>query len=75
MLKTNLDLAHIPYCKVDLFVDTSIKYNYFTYIRNPYDRIISAFFSLNKNKNISDFMFFCKNTLPQCKLILILIKI
>jgi hypothetical protein len=50
MLKTHLDLAHIPYCKVDLFIDTIIKYNYFTYIRNPYDRIISAFFLFESNK-------------------------
>jgi hypothetical protein len=58
-----LDLAHIPYVKKDNFIDTSIEYNYFTYTRCPYDRIISAFFYRNPYKNIDDFKYFIKKSL------------
>ena len=63
--KTNLDEAHIPYIKRIPFINTSIEYNYFTYTRNPYDRLISAYFYVNlgKNKNIEDFRNFIKNKL------------
>jgi hypothetical protein len=50
-IKDNFDLAHIPYML------------YKKYVRNPYDRIISAYFYLNKNKNIEDFKVFCKKDL------------
>jgi hypothetical protein len=57
------DLAHIPYNKRKQFVSEQIVHHYFTYTRNPYDRIISAFFWLNHGKSIHDFIFFCKNQL------------
>jgi hypothetical protein len=42
----NLDLAHIPFMFKNKYLDnlniTNI--NYYTYVRNPYNRIISAFF-------------------------------
>ena len=62
-LDSNLDLAHIPYVKRDKFVNNLIDYNYFTYSRNPYDRIISAFFYRNPKKNKNDFKEFIKKTL------------
>jgi hypothetical protein len=61
---SNLDLAHIPYVKKDEFIEKNIEYNYFTYVRNPYDRIISAFFYINYN-NINDFKNFVKDVLTK----------
>ena len=58
-----LDLAHIPYIKRSEFIDNNIEYNYFSYTRNPYDRIISAFFYKNPNKTIIEFKNFIKNIL------------
>lgn len=62
-IELNLDLAHIPYIKKDQFIENQIEYNYFTYTRNPYDRIISAYFYKNYNVNIDDFKNFLKNIL------------
>ena len=62
-LNLNLDLAHISYIKKDEFIEKNIEYNYFTYIRNPYDRIISAFFYKNPDKNINDFKNFVETSL------------
>lgn len=62
-IELDLDLAHIPYMKKDKFIN-NIEYHYFTYTRCPYDRIISAFFYLNPDKNITDFKYFVKHTLP-----------
>jgi chondroitin 4-sulfotransferase 11 len=59
----NFDLAHIPYVKINQFIESNTSYNYFTYSRNPYDRIISAYFYRNKNKNKLDFKEFVKKTL------------
>lgn len=61
-IQSGLDLAHIPYVKKDLFID-NLNYNYFTYTRCPYNRIISSFFYKNPKKNINDFKYFIKNTL------------
>lgn len=61
--KLNLDLAHIPYILKDAYIDSDIEYNYFTYTRNPYDRIISAYFYKNPNQNINDLKIFIKNVL------------
>ena len=62
-INNNLDLAHIPFCKKNEFISQNTKYAFFTFSRNPYDRIISAFFYKNPNKNINDFKYFCKNQL------------
>jgi len=59
----NFDLGHIPYMKKEEYIDPNIEYLYFTYTRNPYDRIISAFFYKNPTKNIQNFKDFCKNEL------------
>jgi len=62
-INLDLDLAHIPYLKKNEFIENNIDYNYFTYTRCPYHRIISAFLYKNYNKNIDDFKYFVKNTL------------
>jgi hypothetical protein len=62
-IKAGLDLAHIPYMKKNIYLENDINYNYFTYTRCPYDRIISGFFYKNNNKGINDFKHFVKNTL------------
>ena len=62
-VRLRIDLAHIPYVKKNKFIENNIEYNYFTYTRCPYDRIISAFFYKNPKKNINDFKHFVKNTL------------
>ena len=62
-VEENLDLAHIPYMLKDKLINNNINYNFFTYSRNPYHRIISAFFYRNPDKNVNDFKNFIKNTL------------
>ena len=62
--KTTLDEAHIPYILKDNFVRDSDNYLFFSHSRNPYNRIISAYFYKNKNKNIHDFKSFIINELP-----------
>lgn len=66
-VKNNFDFAHIPYIKLEKYVNNIEEYNIHSYTRNPYDRIISAFFYKNKNKNIKDFQNFCKNQLLTIK--------
>jgi hypothetical protein len=62
-IEAKFDLAHIPYVLRHKFIEKNIEYNYFTYTRNPYDRIISAFFYKNPKKKINDFINFVKNNL------------
>lgn len=65
----NIDVAHIPYMKRHKYIKKLStkglheKYNYITYSRDPYDRLISAFFYKNKDKTIEDFKNFCNNEL------------
>ena len=61
---SNMHKHHIPYMKRAEFIDPSIEYHYFAYSRNPYHRMISAFFFKNSTKNIQNFKEFVKNTLP-----------
>ena len=58
-VKNNFDLAHIPYVKNN-FIKNNIDYNYYTYTRCPYNRIISAFFYKNPRKNPNNFKHFVK---------------
>ena len=51
----NSDLAHISYNIANEFLDKNTKYKFISFIRNPYDRIISAFFYLNESSNKKDF--------------------
>ncbi len=64
-VKNNLDLAHIPYIKKDSFIEKDKNYKYFSYSRNPYDRIISAFFYRNPDAKMNPILLkdFIKNKL------------
>ncbi len=63
----NLDLAHIPFMFKNKYIDnlniTNI--NYYTYVRNPYNRIISAFFYKHPKSNNTAFKLFVKNNLTK----------
>ena len=66
--KNYIDLAHIPYLLKDNYYTTNDKTIYYAHSRNPYDRIISAYFYVNhmklgNNNSISDFKLFIKNIL------------
>lgn len=68
-IENNIDLAHIPYMKRHKYIKKlskkglNEKYNYITYSRDPYDRLISAYFYKNKDKTIEEFKEFCKKEL------------
>ena len=65
----NIDLAHIPFMLKENYIDF-LKLNknindiqYFTYTRNPYYRIISAYIYKNPNNSSEDFKNFVSNEL------------
>lgn len=58
-----LDLAHIPYIKKDRFINNQTPYNYYTYTRNPYHRLISAFYFKNNDNDKCSINDFIKNKL------------
>ena len=60
-----VDLAHIPYVKRVKYIEKCDKYNYITYSRCPYDRLISAFCYKNRRKGTDDFKKFCKEELQK----------
>lgn len=62
----NIDFAHLPYMWRQQYVDSLnvSNVNYYTYTRNPYDRIISTYFFKNPNKTEKDFDNFVNNELP-----------
>lgn len=63
----NLDLAHIPYMKCHEYLDPTIHYHFFAHSRNPYHRLISAFFYIaninHRSTSVLEFRFFIKNIL------------
>lgn len=59
-----IDIAHIPYILLNNYV-TLKKKNIFTFTRNPYDRIISAYFYKNPRNTINDFKHFIINDLTK----------
>lgn len=63
----NIDKAHIPYMWKEKYVDKWSDFIFFTYSRNPYHRVISAFFHKNREKNINDFKMFLLNELFHMK--------
>lgn len=64
-VSNNLDLAHIPYMLRSKYIKNDKEITYFSYSRNPYHRLISAYFYLNSQKKPCDFIDFCKNILPK----------
>jgi hypothetical protein len=65
-IRNNLDIAHIPYMLINNYINKKIdNYKCYTYSRNPYNRIISAYFYLNPGKSINDFKNFCRYILPK----------
>jgi len=63
-ISNGIDMAHIPYISRNLILDASKEYRFIAHSRNPYDRLISAYFYLNSGKSIADFRHFCLNKLP-----------
>jgi hypothetical protein len=59
------DYVHVPFMLKNEYVDllNLENINYYTYTRNPYHRIISAFFYKNQKCIIKDFKLFVKNKL------------
>lgn len=58
------DLAHIPFMLKNIYLTNVVEIQYYyTYVRNPYRRIISAFFYLNPNSKREDFKHFIKTKL------------
>jgi len=63
--KCFFDLAHIPYMLVTRYT-SHVNYNnttYLAHLRNPYDRVISAFFYHFPKKTTNDFKLFVKTEL------------
>jgi hypothetical protein len=56
----NFDLAHIPYMLKNKYILNNESHNFFTYTRNPYYRVISAYFYVFSvcNKSFADFQQF-----------------
>ena len=62
----SVDLAHIPYILKDKYIKNIVPTNnvkYYTFTRNPYNRLISAYFYNNPNNTIGDFKLFVTNDL------------
>ena len=66
-IDADLDLAHIPYMKRYDFISTEIEYKYITNTRNPYDRVISAFFYINPNSSKDELNTFIQESLINYK--------
>jgi len=62
-IKNNLDMAHIPYMFREKFIDIK-DINYFAHTRNPYDKLISAYFYKTISASIKMFQSFVINNLP-----------
>ena len=64
---SNLDISHIPFMLKNNYINSLNVKNitYYTYVRNPYHRIISAFFYKNPKSNKTDFKLFVKNELTK----------
>ena len=60
--KDKFDYSHISYALRNKFCNFN-KVLYHTYVRNPYQRIISSYFYKNPNNSIVDFRIFIKRVL------------
>jgi|688.fasta_scaffold22242_9 hypothetical protein len=59
----NIDLAHIAFSSSKFFLEKNVSYKFISFIRNPYDRIISGYSHLNLNRSSEDFNNFLINYL------------
>jgi hypothetical protein len=66
-IKNGIDYAHIPYIHSATYLDPDIKYNFFTYSRNPYHRMISAYFDANRSGNIAQLNEYVHKSIPYKK--------
>lgn len=60
-----IDMAHIPFMLRNEYIHNTEIDNYYTYTRNPYNRIISGFFYKNPECKKEDFKIFVKNELTK----------
>jgi hypothetical protein len=56
-------MDHLSFINHKQYIATEDTCEFYAHSRNPYDRIISAFFYLNRTKTIEDFQRFCKEEL------------
>ena len=63
----NLNLKYIPFNKLNKYVKSFKNTKIYSYIKNPYYRIIEIFLKNFKNKKIKEFKDFCKNILSKYK--------
>ena len=61
----DIDLAHIPFMFRHKYIQNPEDKYYYSYSRNPYQRLISAYFYLNPEKSYNNFIDFCKDKLPK----------
>ena len=61
----DIDLAHIPFMFRNKYIQEPENKYYYSYSKNPYQRLISAYFYLNHEKSYYNFIDFCKNNLPK----------
>lgn len=65
-IKNNLDIAHIPYMLISKFINVTFFNTIFiAHTRNPYDKLISAYFYKNNSSSIEEFKSFVRNELPK----------
>lgn len=63
--KNGLNLRYLPYNKLNKFINTKHKNIIYSYVKNPYSRIIELFLKKFKHKKIKDFKNFCKNNISK----------
>ena len=59
-----IDRLHIPYSMRELFIKNPEECRYITFVRNPYDRFISAFKYKFPKANVTTMKMFIKEILP-----------
>lgn len=64
-IHNGIDLAHIPYMKVGQYIDNIQGIRFFAHSRNPYDRIISAYFYRHPKCTLLNFKNFVKYDLKK----------
>jgi hypothetical protein len=65
-ISKRIDIAHIPFILKNNYINYNID-NYYTYVRNPYHRLISAYLYKNNINNKINFKFLIKEKLINFK--------